>query len=396
MVAVDGGSTAKYGYDASNHRVRLDIWSGAFEELYNLTGQKVVIWNAGSGSVMEEDTHLGAQPLAAYLGGALFFEHQDWLGTERVLTDGAGNTAGSYLSLPFGDGFTDDGTDLDPYHFAGLDHDYESGLDHGQFREYSSAGGRWLSPDPYSGSYDWSNPQSLNRYAYALNNPLSMSDPTGEDGCGDDFDWEDDDFGYGITGPGGEGSGPSGINNNAYTFPLVQQYSWVTDTFPTDNFFTEYSTSGAFGLVWSSGGGGGGGGAQGLAILHVSRYCGVLSNCKTPSQCAAQAIAKNAVSLGLDAAGVGAGFLPGGDLAVAGVQMGLGVASTVNSAVSGDAPGSIGSVFGLQLSALAPAAKWAGVGAKAVPFLGAAVSAAGALNDPWSTYKDYQGCMAGH
>ena len=31
MVAVDGGATAKYGYDASNHRVRLDIWNGAFE-----------------------------------------------------------------------------------------------------------------------------------------------------------------------------------------------------------------------------------------------------------------------------------------------------------------------------------------------------------------------------
>ena len=124
-----------------------------------------MIWNAGSESVVEEDTHLGAQPLAAYLGGALFFEHQDWLGTERMLTDGAGHTAGSYLSLPFGDGFTDQGTDLDSYHFAGMDHDYESGLDHAQFREYSSAGGRWLSPDPYSGSYDWWNPQGLKRYA---------------------------------------------------------------------------------------------------------------------------------------------------------------------------------------------------------------------------------------
>ena len=186
MVAVDVGSTAKYGYDASNHRVRFDLWGGSFEELYNLTGQKVVIWNAGSGSVVEEDTHLGAQPLAAYLDGALFFEHQDWLGTERLLTDGAGHTAGSYLSLPFGDGFTDQGTDLDPYHFAGMDHDYESGLDHAQFREYSSAGGRWLSPDPYSGSYDWSNPQSLNRYAYVMNNPLSFTDPSGRQ-CTDEI-----------------------------------------------------------------------------------------------------------------------------------------------------------------------------------------------------------------
>ncbi len=55
------------------------------------------------------------------------FEHQDWLGSERMLTDDAGNTAGLYLSLPFGDGFTDEGTDLDLYHLAGMDHDYKSG-----------------------------------------------------------------------------------------------------------------------------------------------------------------------------------------------------------------------------------------------------------------------------
>ena len=71
------------------------------------------------------------------------------------------------------------GADIDPYHYAGLDHDYESGLDHAQYREYANAGGRWLSPDPYQGSYDWSDPQSLNRYLYVENNPLSASDPSG-------------------------------------------------------------------------------------------------------------------------------------------------------------------------------------------------------------------------
>jgi Bacterial toxin 44 len=40
-----------------------------------------------------------------------------------------------------------------------------------------STEGRWLSPDPMGG--DVSNPQSLNRYAYALNNPETLTDPLG-------------------------------------------------------------------------------------------------------------------------------------------------------------------------------------------------------------------------
>ena len=40
--------------------------------------------------------------------------------------------------------------------------------------------GRWTAPDPYNGSYDLANPQSLNRYAYAMNNPLIYVDPSGK------------------------------------------------------------------------------------------------------------------------------------------------------------------------------------------------------------------------
>jgi RHS repeat-associated protein len=62
-----------------------------------------------------------------------------------------------------------------------LDHDSESGTDHAQFRQYGNTQGRFMSPDPYDGSYDPSNPQSMNRYTYAMNNPLSYVDPSGMD-----------------------------------------------------------------------------------------------------------------------------------------------------------------------------------------------------------------------
>ncbi len=87
---------------------------------------------------------------------------------------------GSFIPLPYGDGYTvASGEDVDPRHFAGLDQDNLND-DHARFREYSNMTGRWMSPDPYMGSYNFSNPQSFNRYAYVMDNPLAFSDPTGQ------------------------------------------------------------------------------------------------------------------------------------------------------------------------------------------------------------------------
>ena len=49
------------------------------------------------------------------------------------------------------------------------------------FREYAPGLGRWMSPDRLAGNI--MNPQSLDRYTYALNNPVSNIDPLGLDPC---------------------------------------------------------------------------------------------------------------------------------------------------------------------------------------------------------------------
>ncbi len=65
------------------------------------------------------------------------------------------------------------------YLFTGKERDTESGNDYFGARYNSSAMGRFLSPDPSMGSVALRNPQTWNRYAYALNNPLKFVDPTG-------------------------------------------------------------------------------------------------------------------------------------------------------------------------------------------------------------------------
>ncbi len=63
--------------------------------------------------------------------------------------------------------------------FTGKERDAETGLDYFGARYFSGAQGRWTSPDPLMASAKASKPQTWNRYAYALNNPLKFVDPDG-------------------------------------------------------------------------------------------------------------------------------------------------------------------------------------------------------------------------
>jgi RHS repeat-associated protein len=131
----------------------------------------------------------GGKLLATYDNDyALHFYLDDPLGTRRVQTDSAGVVEQTCQSLPYGDGETCAPTPTEQL-FTGKERDAESGNDYFEARYYSSAMGRFMSPDwsakaepvPYA---KMDNPQSLNLYAYVLNNPLSKVDPDGHLGCG--------------------------------------------------------------------------------------------------------------------------------------------------------------------------------------------------------------------
>jgi RHS repeat-associated protein len=89
--------------------------------------------------------------IGTYDNNGLHFYLNDPLGTRRVQTDSAGVVEQTCQSLPYGDGLTCTGGDLQApteHHFTGKERDTESGNDYFGARYYSSAMGRWMSPDP--------------------------------------------------------------------------------------------------------------------------------------------------------------------------------------------------------------------------------------------------------
>jgi RHS repeat-associated protein len=109
-----------------------------------------------------------------------WFYHEDYLGNVSMVTDVAGKVRNRLNYLPFGElskaySTGEIATDAG---FGGENLDAETGLYYLEARYYDPLIGRFISPDTVlpDGGVDF---QSLNRYAYASNNPASFTDPSG-------------------------------------------------------------------------------------------------------------------------------------------------------------------------------------------------------------------------
>lgn len=154
------------------------------QEYYDAAGHMIVETD-GSGNWQRAEIYAGGRHLATWNpagGGTTYFNHADWLGTERARSDSSGNRCETITSLPFGDGEATSGscTSATPNFFTGLERDSESGLDHTLNRQYPSSVGRWLTADDFHNS-KVADPQSWNEYAYAENKPTTLTDPTGQE-----------------------------------------------------------------------------------------------------------------------------------------------------------------------------------------------------------------------
>ncbi len=102
--------------------------------------------------------------------------HLDHLRSVRLVTAADGSSLEEHFFRPYGE--TASGPfAADPLLFTGHERERSTGADYMHARNYQWQLGRFSSVDPARGTP--SAPQSLNRYAYVMGNPLNRIDPTG-------------------------------------------------------------------------------------------------------------------------------------------------------------------------------------------------------------------------
>jgi len=177
----NGAASGAYVYDGNSLRVKRclsNCTSPTTTTVYLFSGSKVIAEydnGAAVASPSREYIYSGAQLIATIAGGATSYHHPDHLSV-RVSTDSSGNTVRTFGHFPFGEVWYETGT-ASKWKFTSYERDSESQNDYAMARFYVNRLGRFSSPDPLAGSV--ADPESLNRYAYVLNDPPNLADPTG-------------------------------------------------------------------------------------------------------------------------------------------------------------------------------------------------------------------------
>ncbi len=173
----NGAPAVDYSYDAQNKRIFM--WTAGTVDSYNNTYNYTVVAYSPSGQKL--GTYLFAPQQPYFQGGintpyiTVSLESSDqYFGGRRLAAMDQLGSAGTYYPWGEAKGSTNP---QDTWSYATYWRDSATGLDYARNRYYSNVYGRFMTVDPKGGYL--SNPQSLNRYAYVLGDPVNRNDPRG-------------------------------------------------------------------------------------------------------------------------------------------------------------------------------------------------------------------------
>jgi RHS repeat-associated protein len=170
-----------YTYDADGKRVKKA--SGSTGTLYwTGTGSEALAESDLSGNFQHEYIFFGGKRMARRdADNSVHYYFASHLGSTSVVTNSTGTTPleEDIDYYPYGGEIDVSNGVPQNYKFTSKERDAESGLDNFGARYDASSMGRFMSPDPSNASVDFWIPQTWNRYAYALNDPLQFVDRNG-------------------------------------------------------------------------------------------------------------------------------------------------------------------------------------------------------------------------
>ncbi|MEM6342685.1 MAG: RHS repeat-associated core domain-containing protein [Bacteroidota bacterium] len=168
-------STTSYTYDHSGQRVTKD--NGTNTTIY---ANKLFHTD---GTTNTASVYSGAMQIATIKGGTLTYNLSDHLNSSSLTIDDQGNVLQSLDYFPFGSERINSGSFEADKTYTNHYSDTETGLLYMGARYYGGDMRRFMSQDPaslYGPETFLQDPQQLNLYTYARNNPLAYVDPNGE------------------------------------------------------------------------------------------------------------------------------------------------------------------------------------------------------------------------
>lgn len=177
-----GASTgvSTYTYNGLGHRTSKTVNGVTTKYVYNHRGEMVAEYD-GANTLLATYLYGPERQMALSMarGGEHYIYHRDYIGSVIHVSDSNGDILNTYQYDSFGQAVTATESIDNPFRFAGVVYDEESGLYYMKFRYYDPELGRFLTPDPYH--FTGSGP---NLYTYVKNNPVNYSDPEGLFGVG--------------------------------------------------------------------------------------------------------------------------------------------------------------------------------------------------------------------
>jgi RHS repeat-associated protein len=174
LTGVSGGATAGFTYNADGVRVKrtagsptpvTTVYVGNYYEKNTSTG------------VVTRYYYAGGQRVVLRAGSSLSYLYSEHLGSTAITANSSGGFVAELRYWPYGSTRYMSGTTPTDRRFTGQREDATIGLYDYRARYYDAALARFIQPDPIVPAPG--NPQDLNRYTYARNNPQRYVDPDG-------------------------------------------------------------------------------------------------------------------------------------------------------------------------------------------------------------------------